>query len=405
MAIIKKKKVVVGGTFDILHKGHKAFLRKAFSLGEVTIGLTSDVWAENIKKRKVKEFKDRKKELEDFAKKEFMVKPRIVKIEDKFGPTLKEDFDYIVVSPETYPGAVSINLKRRNIKKKPIKIIKIEFVLDKDKKPISATKILKRYRKIMKENKVEILNNFHEKLKGIENAPEAALDKYPTVILTHGFAAEKTEEGMFDDIAKSLTEDGFSVYRFDFSGCGESEGDYSKTSLTKLIKDLRSIIDFVKKQPKVDSDRLGLVGMSFGTTVAIGLNAPEIKSYVLLGSVANPYEVLKNLFQQYTFNPEGESFRITSEGRRIKMGPQFWQDLLSYNLLKKISEIRKPICIIHGEKDSAAPLQEAKIFYQNAKEPKKLVIIKNSDHGFYQSIERREMIKELTDWFKKYLLI
>ncbi|PIV42585.1 MAG: phosphopantetheine adenylyltransferase [Candidatus Nealsonbacteria bacterium CG02_land_8_20_14_3_00_40_11] len=142
----KKKKVVVGGTFDILHDGHKALLRKAFALGEVTIGLTSNIWAENIKKRKVKNFKPRKKELEDFAGREFKVKPKIVKIEDKFGPTLKEDFDYIVVSPETYPGAVLINLKRKKIKKKLIKIVKIEFVLDEDGKPISATKIFKKNR-------------------------------------------------------------------------------------------------------------------------------------------------------------------------------------------------------------------------------------------------------------------
>jgi len=147
MVIMKKKKVVVGGTFDILHEGHKAFLRKAFTLGEVTIGLTSNIWAENIKKRKVKNFKYRKKELEDFARKEFKVKPKVVKIEDEFGPALKEDFDYIVVSPETYPMAVLINLKRKNIKKKLIKIVKIEFVLDEDGKPISATRIFKKINK------------------------------------------------------------------------------------------------------------------------------------------------------------------------------------------------------------------------------------------------------------------
>ena len=255
----------------------------------------------------------------------------------------------------------------------------------------------------MKENKTEIFNEFREKLRGLEDMPEAVLDKYPAVILVHGFGVEKTEGGMFDDVAKGLTQNNFLVYRFDFSGCGESEGDYSKTSLTKLIKDLRYIIDFVKKQPKVDANKLALVGMSFGTNVAVGLNAPEIKSYVLLGSVANPYEVLKNLFKQYTFNPEGESFRITSEGKNVKMGPQFWKDLSNYNIPKSISEIYKPICIIHGEKDSAAPLEKAKIFYENANEPKKLVVVKNSDHGFYQPNERSEMVKELTDWFKKYL--
>lgn len=139
-----EKKVVAGGTFEILHPGHKALLRKAFLLGRVTIGLTSNNFAKRLKKRKVKDFKQRKKELKDFTEKEFKALPRIVKIEDKFGPTLKENFDYIVVSPETYKTALLINQKRQKINKKPIKIVKIKFVLDQDGKPISATKILKK---------------------------------------------------------------------------------------------------------------------------------------------------------------------------------------------------------------------------------------------------------------------
>ena len=136
------KKVVVGGTFDILHRGHEVLLKKAFALGKVTIGLTSNVLARKVKKRKVRDFKYRKRELEDFIKKEFKVKPKIIKIEDKFGSTLKEDFDYIVVSPETYKTAILINKKRQKRNKKPIKIVKIKFVLAKDGKPISSTRIL-----------------------------------------------------------------------------------------------------------------------------------------------------------------------------------------------------------------------------------------------------------------------
>lgn len=151
----KKKspnKVVMGGTFDVLHQGHKSLLRKAFGLGETTIGLTSNKMAEIMRKRKVRDFQDRKRALEKFIKKELAGKCKIIKIEDKFGPTLKEDFDYIVVSPATYKTALLINKKRRAIKKKSIKIVKIKFVLAENGKPINATQIIKG--KITKEVKL-----------------------------------------------------------------------------------------------------------------------------------------------------------------------------------------------------------------------------------------------------------
>ena len=135
-------KVVIGGTFEVIHKGHEEFLKKAFSLGNVFIGLTSDKMANETKKRKVLAFENRKKELENFINKNFKNSFIIGKIEDVFGPTLKEDFDRIVVSPETHKTAVFINKERKRLNKKSIKIIQIEYILAKDKKPISSTRIL-----------------------------------------------------------------------------------------------------------------------------------------------------------------------------------------------------------------------------------------------------------------------
>lgn len=136
-------KVIIGGTFDLLHAGHKALLLEAFLLGDLTIGLVSDRMAKRLKNREVGKYEDRKKELENWIKKPARIaKPvRIIEINDRFGPALKEDFDCIVVSPETYETAVLINKERQKLNKKPIEIVKIEFVLAEDGKPISSTRI------------------------------------------------------------------------------------------------------------------------------------------------------------------------------------------------------------------------------------------------------------------------
>lgn len=137
-------RVAVGGTFQPLHDGHKALLRKAYELSkDVDIGLTSDEMARRGRVRPVKSYEEREKALRDWIKKDIGAEPRIFKINDPYGPTLNEDYDYIVVSPETYPTALKINELREARGEKPIKIYRVECVLAEDGKPISATRVVK----------------------------------------------------------------------------------------------------------------------------------------------------------------------------------------------------------------------------------------------------------------------
>lgn len=137
-------KVAVGGTFQPLHDGHKALLRKAYELSrDVDIGLTSDDMAARSRVRPVKSYQEREKALRDWIRKEIGVEPNIFKINDPYGPTLTEDYDYLVVSPETYPTALKINELRKEKGKRPIEIYRVEYILAEDGKPISATRIVK----------------------------------------------------------------------------------------------------------------------------------------------------------------------------------------------------------------------------------------------------------------------
>jgi pantetheine-phosphate adenylyltransferase len=139
-------KVCIGGAFDQLHKGHKKLIEKAFEIagknGFVFIGLTTN----KIDKRKklIDTIEERQQKLEDFlSEKCFIDRTLIIPISDKYGPSIEGDFDAIVVSPETFETAKEINLKRVNFGKKPLKIIKINFVFAEDGKPISSTRILR----------------------------------------------------------------------------------------------------------------------------------------------------------------------------------------------------------------------------------------------------------------------
>jgi len=139
-------KVCIGGTFNILHKGHEILIEKAFQTagnnGRVFIGLTK---GKIIKKKKnVKPYEQRLKSLKKYLlSKGYNKLAEIRPIYDEYGPTINEEFDAIVVSSETVDNAEKINKKRKEKGKKPIIVIEIPMVIADDQKPISSTRINK----------------------------------------------------------------------------------------------------------------------------------------------------------------------------------------------------------------------------------------------------------------------
>jgi len=138
-------KVMVGGTFDPLHDGHRQLLSRSFELagpdGYVVIGLTTDSFASK-KMHPIHPFAARKADLEEFiAKKQFTTLCEIEPLSDRYGSATDADFDAIVVSEETLPVAVEINKLRSGKKKRKVDIHQITCVLADDGRWISSTRI------------------------------------------------------------------------------------------------------------------------------------------------------------------------------------------------------------------------------------------------------------------------
>ncbi|MEL9998907.1 MAG: pantetheine-phosphate adenylyltransferase [Thermoplasmata archaeon] len=167
-------RVALGGTFQILHKGHKKLIEEAFKLGDdILIGITSDEFASKTRHYTIRPFELRKMEIENFVK-NFNKKYEIRKIEDHYGPTIEEDFDLIVVSHETYRYALEINYIRKMKGMKEMIIHNIGRVLADDLIPISSSRIVegkidpegKRLKQIV----IRTSTKNKQKIKAIEDA-------------------------------------------------------------------------------------------------------------------------------------------------------------------------------------------------------------------------------------------
>lgn len=139
--------VALGGTFDPVHDGHRALFERAFSLGDVTVGLTDDDLAAETRhvERYVRPFDERKAdlraELEPLAEehdRRFEIRP----LAEPTGIAVEPRFDALVVSPETVEGAERINDLREEKGLEPLTIEVVDHVPADDGKRISSTRIV-----------------------------------------------------------------------------------------------------------------------------------------------------------------------------------------------------------------------------------------------------------------------
>jgi len=145
MAAKRFRKIALGGTFDILHRGHEHVLRLAFSLGEkVSLGLSTDRLASEIKGgRPVRPFEQRKAEILAFLSREGLAdRVEIVPINHRFGTAAEaSELEAILVSQENLPLVKLINEERRRKGLRELEVIVFDKVLAEDGKPISSARI------------------------------------------------------------------------------------------------------------------------------------------------------------------------------------------------------------------------------------------------------------------------
>lgn len=250
------------------------------------------------------------------------------------------------------------------------------------------------------EEKIHIVKKSGGKLAGLKTVPASKNNIYPTIVLVHGFKADKHEYGAFDYLAQKLALKGILVYRFDFSGCGESDGEFDDVSLSGRVSELQLILDFVNSQNEVDKQKLGILGFSMGTSTILKLK-PKVKAMILVSAICNLFEVFKNYYGS-SFNPASLSVKNHSDRTISRKKPEFWTDLKQEGLKEDIRQINAPILFIQGTADDITPLSETEELYKVANDPKEKVIIDGGEHG--SGLPHDAVFSAVLSWLNKHLI-
>jgi len=134
----------MGGTFDVLHRGHRALLDAAFAEGDegVSIGVTTDQFANARRERKVRPWDQRVADLQAFLRERgYLARAEILAIGHPYGFALEARFDAIAATEETVATAHRINEERARVGLQPLRIVLAPYVLADDARPIKSTRI------------------------------------------------------------------------------------------------------------------------------------------------------------------------------------------------------------------------------------------------------------------------
>ena len=224
---------------------------------------------------------------------------------------------------------------------------------------------------------------------------------YAFAIFAHCFTCSKNLNAVVH-INRALARKGIAVLRFDFTGLGESEGDFSETSFSSNVTDIISAADYLRQH--FDAPKL-LIGHSLGGAAVLQA-ASSIPSCRAVATIAAPASLthLVSLFdsKKEALETRGETM-ITIGGRGFRIRKQFVEDIEGIRMEEKIRKLERPLLILHSPRDKVVGIENAQEIFEAARHPKSFVSLDQADHLLSNREESRYAGSVLAAWAEKYL--
>ena len=203
-------------------------------------------------------------------------------------------------------------------------------------------------------------------------------------------------------ISRALNMSGIAVLRFDFTGLGESEGDFADTNFSSNIEDLLEAARFLEKEYQAPSL---LIGHSLGGAAVICAAAQleSIKAVATIGAPFDPKHVSHLLKDGIEDIEEGGVAEINIGGRPFTVKKQFLEDIHEQSLTEKLGKLKKALLIMHSPQDLTVPVENAARIYQAARHPKSYISLDGADHLLSKKADSIYAGEIIASWVKRYL--
>ena len=222
-------------------------------------------------------------------------------------------------------------------------------------------------------------------LAGILDAPLTAPVAY--ALFAHCFTCSKNLKAA-TNIARALNDAGIAVMRFDFTGLGQSEGEFADTNFSSNVADLLAAVDYMARELEAPSI---LVGHSLGGTAVLQA-AARVASAVAVATIGSPSEPahVAHMFagSEDQLRTKGEA-TINLGGRPFLMKQQFLDDLEEQDLRSSVGSLRKALLVMHAPLDNIVEIDNASALFAAAKHPKSFVSLDKADHLLSREADSR----------------
>lgn len=250
--------------------------------------------------------------------------------------------------------------------------------------------------------RLEIENKKGLKLQAyLENPANEKPNHY--AIFAHCFSCNSNFNAV-KNISRALSNHGFGVLRFDFTGLGRSEGEFSESHFSANVDDLLAVNEFITKNYKAPEL---LVGHSLGGAAAIvaGSKLDNIKAVATIGAPATVHHVTHLFSHAIEDVKEKGSVEVHIGGRPFQINQEFVSDFHKTDLPKITKSLRKPILIMHAPFDRVVDIENAHQIYHNAMHPKSFISLDNADHLLSNKQDSIYVGNLIGTWVDKYFPI